>query len=291
MTTQATTPPGATLHLGGDAWAHPDLEGTLVPLDQVTPYPGNPRRGDQAAITASIRDHGLYAGIVVQRATGHILVGNHRRHALVELGAEQVPVVYADVDDQRAAAIVARDNRTSDLGDYDNEDLLALLAPMEQDPNLLALSGYTGDDLALLRSLGEDPPDPEGPEYTRKADPIQYEPTMEEPPPVSDLVNRTKANDLVRQVVAADLPDDVRDFLIAGAQRHLVFDYARIAEFYAHAPAEVQALMEASALVIVDFQDAIKHGYVRLSERLRGLLDEDLTEREALDAGGITGGA
>lgn len=162
MTTEASTPPdvapqppGATLHLGGDAWAHPSLDGRdLVPIDTITPYPGNPRRGDQDAITSSIRDLGLYAGVVVQRATGHILVGNHRRHALVALGAERIPVTYVDVDDTRAAAIVARDNRTSDLGGYDDAELLALLT---EDPDVLALSGYDDDDTAaLMRALSTD---------------------------------------------------------------------------------------------------------------------------------------
>ena len=106
MTTETTTPhpPGATLHLGGEAWAHPSLADRLVPIEDAIPYPGNPRRGDQDAITASIRDLGLYTGVVLQRSTGHILVGNHRRHALIALGAAQIPVDYLDVDDPRAAA-------------------------------------------------------------------------------------------------------------------------------------------------------------------------------------------
>ena len=276
MTTHQTPPPGADLHLGGDAYAHPSLESRLVPITDVTPYPGNPRRGDQAAITASIRDLGLYTGVVVQRSTGHIVVGNHRRHGLVELGATMIPVDYLDVDDTRAAAIVARDNRTSDQGGYD-------------DAELLALSGYDDDDLAVLRAT-LDPPAPEDPgPYTRKADAIQYEPTLDTPPPVAELVDRSKANALVSAIAAADLPTDVRDFLIAGAQRHLVFNYAKVAEFYAHATPEVQALMEASALVVVDFGDAIQHGFVRLTDRLSELLDQDQTERDALDAAGVTG--
>ena len=148
MTTQQTPPPGADLHLGGDAYAHPSLESRLVPITDVTPYPGNPRRGDQDAITASIRDLGMYAGVVVQRSTGHIVVGNHRRHALVALGANRIPVDYLDVDDTRAAAIVARDNRTSDQGGYSDEDLLALLT---SEGDVLALSGYEDADLDVIR--------------------------------------------------------------------------------------------------------------------------------------------
>lgn len=277
MTPQTTTPPGATLHLGGQAYAHPSLDARLVPIDSVTPYPGNPRRGDQDAITSSIRDLGLYAGVIVQESTRYILVGNHRRHALVELGAERIPVDSLDVDDTRAAAIVARDNRTSDLGGYDDTELLALLTI---DDAVLPLSGYSEEDVAAL--LGRDHDAAGG--YTRKVDPIQYEPTWETPPEPSTLVDRTKTDELRAAILAADLPHDVADFLLDGAMRHLVFNYAKIAEFYAHATIEVQALMEASALVIIDYDDAIRHGYVRLSGRLRDLLELDQAERAALDA-------
>lgn len=156
MTTQATTPPGASLHLGGEAYAHPSLEGRLIPIEDAIPYPGNPRRGDQDAITSSIRDLGLYTGVVVQRSTGHIVVGNHRRHGLWNLGATLIPVDYVDVDDTRAAAIVARDNRTSDQGTYDDAELLALLT---SEPEVLALSGYDDADLALLRASLAPPPE------------------------------------------------------------------------------------------------------------------------------------
>lgn len=150
MTTKATPPPGADLHLGGNAWAHPSLEARLIPIENAIPYPGNPRRGDQDAITSSIRDLGMYAGVVLQRSTGHILVGNHRRHGVAELGGTLIPADYLDVDDTRAAAIVARDNRTSDQGGYSDEDLLALLTA---DEDVLALSGYDGDDLDVLRRV------------------------------------------------------------------------------------------------------------------------------------------
>lgn len=148
-------PPGASLHLGGDAWASPDLEPLLVPIGDALPFPGNPRRHDQDNITASIRDHGLYQGIVGQAATGHTMVGNGRLAALRELGATRVPRTLLDVPDDRARAIVARDNQTSDASTNDDAALLALLAPLESDAALLALSGYGTDDLALLRAAGE----------------------------------------------------------------------------------------------------------------------------------------
>jgi hypothetical protein len=59
------------------------------------------------------------------------------------------------------------------------------------------------------------------------------------------------------------------------AQRHTVFDYENIAEFYAHAEPEIQELMERSALVIIDFNQAIENGYIQLSEQIMKQFDLD----------------
>jgi ParB-like chromosome segregation protein Spo0J len=218
VTTQQTPPPGADLHLGGDAYAHPSLESRLVPITDVTPYPGNPRRGDQAAITASIRDLGLYTGVVVQRSTGHIVVGNHRRHGLVDLGATLIPVDYLDVDDTRAAAIVARDNRTSDQGGYSDEDLLALLT---SEGEVLALSGYDGADLDVIRRAVADleftrtaGDDPEGVPVGDVAPPIDLDGDAEkvtvtlDPGHRSDLYALLKDLPYVRNVTNAHARSD-----------------------------------------------------------------------------------
>lgn len=150
--TQTPTPhpPGATLHLGGNAWASPDLEPLLVPISTVGPYPGNPRLHHQDGITTSIRDHGLYQGVTVQASTGHVIVGNGRLQALRDLGATHVPRTLMDVDDRRAAAIVARDNRSSDLSTNDDRLLLDLLADLASEDEVLALAGYDEHDLEDL---------------------------------------------------------------------------------------------------------------------------------------------
>jgi hypothetical protein len=64
----------------------------------------------------------------------------------------------------------------------------------------------------------------------------------------------------------------VKAFLRSAAQRHTVFDFENIAEYYAHASPAVQALMEDSALVIVDFQRAIELGYVEVADGIRELI-------------------
>ena len=59
-----------------------------------------------------------------------------------------------------------------------------------------------------------------------------------------------------------------------GAERHNVFDYGSIADFYAHSKPEVQELMEQSALVIIDFKKAVENGYVSLTNNLNEIYDE-----------------
>lgn len=48
-----------------------------------------------------------------------------------------------------------------------------------------------------------------------------------------------------------------------------MFNYELIADYYAHSNKEVQALMEALALVIIDFDKAIELGFVQLSDDIR----------------------
>ena len=60
------------------------------------------------------------------------------------------------------------------------------------------------------------------------------------------------------------------------AGRHNVFNYRNIAEYYAHAKPEMQRLMEKSALVIIDVDNAIANGYASLfADVLDTMEDED----------------
>jgi hypothetical protein len=145
-------PEGATLYLGGTAWAHPKTDTALAPLTSVHPYPGNPRRGDQDTITTSITDLGFYGTITAQATTGHILVGNHRHRALTDLDAVLAPIDLLAVSDTVASALVVRDNYTSDQAENDRAALVALLTQLE-DAEALTLAGGLADDLAELRAL------------------------------------------------------------------------------------------------------------------------------------------
>lgn len=70
------------------------------------------------------------------------------------------------------------------------------------------------------------------------------------------------------------LSDQQKEFLRLAAFRHVVFNYRKIAEYYSNVGKEMQELMEKSALVIIDYENAIANGYVKLSARLKELCDE-----------------
>ena len=127
-----------------------ELTVEYVPVGEVQPHPANARQGDVGAIHQSIETNGVYRPLIVQKGTGFILAGNHTYRAMAQQGAVVVPVVWRDVDDETAKRIMLADNRTADLGDYDNQALLDLLQGL---PDLVG-TGYDLDDLDDLLNTG-----------------------------------------------------------------------------------------------------------------------------------------
>lgn len=141
-----------------------------VMISDLSTYINNPREGDVDAIAASMKVNGVYKPLVVNRGTHtgrpyEVLAGNHSLKALRQI-AEQNPdddrwqradVYVVDVDEDRAAKIVLADNRTSDLGGYDDRELVDLLQSVSGD---LEGTGYDDNAVAeLLHALEDDTPD------------------------------------------------------------------------------------------------------------------------------------
>lgn len=89
-----------------------------------------------------------------------------------------------------------------------------------------------------------------------------------EQPTESELVEMGKVDELLANINASNVPEEVKSFLRVCAYRHAVIDFENMAEYYAHAPKEVQELMEENALVIIDFDKAVENGFVRMSKDL-----------------------
>lgn len=107
--------------------------------------------------------------------------------------------------------------------------------------------------------------------YTHKILVPQYEPSNKKPLP-EELYNTEKYSKLVANIRQSNVSENEKQFLMLAATRHLIFNYSKIADYYAHANKEMQELMEESALVILDIDDAIANGYVKLSERVREIM-------------------
>lgn len=104
--------------------------------------------------------------------------------------------------------------------------------------------------------------------YSVKVEAPVYTPNGHKPHLLS-LLDESKTNRLIEEIKRSSLGDAEKEFLTAAACRHTVFDYEKIAEYYAHSDAVMQDLMERSGLVIVDFDKAIEHGYVKLCDDIR----------------------
>lgn len=104
--------------------------------------------------------------------------------------------------------------------------------------------------------------------YSNKIEAPVYEPSHEKPH-IMTLCDATKTKTLIREINDSILPEEEKEFLRRAAWRHAVFHYERIADYYAHASPEMQRFMERSALVIIDFDQAIERGFVRLCDDIR----------------------
>lgn len=128
-----------------------DLTALAVNEDTLGYLPDNPRHGDVAAVKASLEAFGQRKPIVVRRSDRTVIAGNHTLAAARELGWTQVAVVWVDDDDATAKAFALADNRTADLGGYDEQALANLIAEVQAvDEALLAATGWTPDDLLQL---------------------------------------------------------------------------------------------------------------------------------------------
>lgn len=148
----------------------PNLRPLAVPVASLALLPGNPRRGDVDAVAASLARFGQRKPIVVRASDRVIIAGNHTFQAAQRLGWEEIAAVLVDDDDATAQAYALADNRTAELGGYDNELLLELIRLVGvADADLLADTGWSDEAIAELvdridPGLPDAPPSDDAPE-------------------------------------------------------------------------------------------------------------------------------
>lgn len=236
-------------------------------VEELIPYENNPRKNEEAVdkVALSISAFGFKVPIVID-ANNVIVTGHTRLKAAKKLGIKSVPCIKADdLTDEQIKAFRLADNKVAEFSQWDEEKLmqeLELLGEVD-----MSLYGFAF------------PEDEEGEEeddntYTDKTNIPQYEITGDVPE-LSELVDEQKTKELLEEIENSDLAYEEKQFLIKAAQRHLVFNYKKCAEYYAAASPEMQELMEKSALVIIDYNDAIMNGYTALSEKIQKLMEAD----------------
>ena len=111
-------------------------------------------------------------------------------------------------------------------------------------------------------------PNLEDKKYSSKIESPIYEPKNKKPH-IMELCDKSKTHRLMIEIENSNLEHEEKMFLMDAARRHSVFNYEKIADYYAHSSKEMQHLMERSALVIIDFEKAIEYGYVKLCNEIR----------------------
>lgn len=237
-----------------------------MPVGDLIPYENNPRKNDEAVekVALSISAFGFKVPIVIDKE--HVIVTGHTRlKAAKKLGLKTVPCILADdLTEEQIKAFRLADNKVAEFSEWDQEKLLKELESLGD----IDMSLYGFEFPEDTEDEGEDDT------YTSKTNIPQYE-IQGEQPELSELVAEDKTNELLDEIENSDLPFDEKMFLRLAAYRHLVFNYRKVAEYYAAASPEMQALMEKSALVIIDYQDAIANGYTALSKKVQAMLEAD----------------
>ena len=227
-----------------------------IKINKLKPATYNPRQISTKQyndLKDSVVKFGLVDPIILNK--DFTVIGGHQRIKVCkELKYKDIDCVILDLTKQEERELNIRLNKSG--GEFDM-DILANEFEIEE----LKDWGFKEIELGLnIDKIGENP-------YTKKIDAPEYTPS--DNPPTLDMLNdKTKRNELVNNIEKSNVSEQEKDFLLEAANRHIIFNYSKIADYYANANEEMQELMESSALVIIDFNKAIEGGYVKLSNEI-----------------------
>ena len=183
-----------------------------------------------------------------------VISGNHRFKAYKKLGWENVlcKVLPEDTPKEKLREYVIKEN----MQYAQNDDEI-----IKEAWNLKELVGWDFPIDVMAKKVAE---------YSRKIESPIYTPTGLKIDDVRTLYDEKEVKVIEAKIQSADIPEDVRDMLMKSAQRFRRFDFARAAEYYSQCTDPViRALMESTAMVIVDFGQAIENGFVELAEEIK----------------------
>ena len=241
-------------------------------IESILPYEKNPRINEAAvpAVMESIKEFGFKIPIVLT-ADNVIVAGHTRIKAAKQLGMKEVPCVIADdLSEEQIKAFRLADNKSAEIATWDEELLQQELSEILDID--MSMFGFEEGETDFADEIEDNT-------YTMKTNIPKYEITGD-CPTISEMLDKEKSKELIEEIEKAEgITEEERQFLKDAAGRHNVFNYRNIAEYYAHAKPEMQRLMEKSALVIIDVDNAIANGYASLfADVLDTMEDEDDAE-------------
>lgn len=247
------------------------LKVELEPTESLIPYANNANiHTDEQVeqIANSIKEFGFNDPIAVwtnENGESEIIEGHGRVLAAKKLGMDILPVIHLDgLSDEARRAYTHVHNQLTRNSEFDWDMLDEELANLNFDWDMF---GFDHEDPTEL--LEDDDL------YTDKVEGVIYEPS-DIPVHLSNLADYAKYDELIKDINESDVPEDIKEFLTHAAERHIVFNYQKIADYYSQADDEVKKLMEDSALVIIDYDRAIELGYVKLRNSLNALMEDDI---------------
>ena len=166
------------------------------PIDDVKPYPNNPRNNDDAVeyVANSIREFSFQQPIVVD-TDGTIIAGHTRLKAAKMLGMETVPVVVADnLTPAQVNAYRLADNKVAEAATWDMEALAVELEGLEVDFDMTMFDFDAG---ISIDGFGEDFELPDGDEPNLKKITAYF--SQEQYEQVTSAIEKVK-----RQGIASD---------------------------------------------------------------------------------------
>jgi len=228
-----------------------------VKIEELKEAEYNPRKMSEKQVsdlTESITSFGLVDPIIVNSHPDryNIVIGGHQRLKIARmLGFATVPVHYVGLELERERELNLRLNKN--VGDWD----LDVLANFDMDE--LEKVGFNSNDLNLNIDKFAD--------YTKKIVVPIYTPENEKPA-INETYDAEKTEKLIEDVERSDLSDAEKEFLKYAAYRFTVFNYSKIADYYAHSGDNTKDLIEKLALVIIDYDKAIENGFVKIANDL-----------------------
>lgn len=264
------------------------LEIVYVAVEKIKPYANNPRINKKAVekVMKSIQAYGFKVPCVLDK--NYLLITGHTRwEAAKRLKMKRIPCIIAsDLNKAKADAFRIADNKVAEYSTWDMTKLKEELSKIQLEDIEFDDMGFDNDFSIEKLGLVDMPEGSDGDEgeietekYSTKTNIPQYE-IQGLNIKLSDCIDKQKYLELLKEIENSTVSDAQKKFLKLAATRHIRFIYKNIAEYYASTNSEMQRLMEHSALVIIDIDDAIRNGYARLTKEVMAARKRDSKKNE-----------